>query len=102
MQSESPNLHCLTSELVALYKSLLSCYMTNTYIRSTTIEKIDLTSRVYMLPLTLISLGHTVASLLAIAMTAEVRGFLEHCQNLLIKAAIQIKTRFPISDPILH
>ena len=103
-QSESPNLHCLTSELVALYKSLLSCYMTNTYIRPTTIDKIDPTSRSHMFPLTSISLGHTVASLLAkpqiLAMTAEVRGFLEHCQSFLIEAAVQIKSRFPTGDPI--
>lgn len=57
-----------------------------------------------MLPLTSISLGHTVASLLTkpeiLAMT-EVRGCLEHCQSFLIEAAVQIKSRFPIGDPIL-
>ena len=34
-------------------------------------------------------------------MKAEVKGFLEHCQNFLIEAATQVKDRFPISDPIL-
>lgn len=104
-QSESPNLHCLTSELAVLYKSLLSCYMNNAYIRSTSLDKLDPTARVHMLPLTAISLGHVVSSLLAkpdiLARTAEVKGFLEHCQNFLIEAATQIKKRFPINDPIL-
>ncbi len=104
-QREFPNLHRLTSELVSLYKSLLSCYMTNTYIRSTSIDKLDPTSKHHMLPLTSISLGHTVSSILAkpeiLAMRAEVKGFLEHCQNFLIEAATQVKDRFPISNPIL-
>ncbi|ORU94736.1 MAG: hypothetical protein A6F71_09560 [Cycloclasticus sp. symbiont of Poecilosclerida sp. M] len=47
-QSEVPNLHRLTSDLVVLYKSLLSCYMTNTYIRSVSIGKIDPMSRRHM------------------------------------------------------
>ena len=104
-QSEFPNLHCLTSELVVLYKSLLSCYMTNTYIRSMTLDKIDPTSRNHMLPLTSISLGHTASSFMAkpelLAKKAEVRSFLEHCQSFLIEAALQVKNRFPINDPIL-
>ena len=79
--------------------------MTDTYIRSTIIDKIDPTSRVHMLPLTSISLGHTVANLLVkpeiLAMVAEVRDFLEHCQSFLIEAAVQVKNRFPIGDPIL-
>lgn len=104
-QSEFPNLHNLSSELVSLYKSLLSCYMTNMYIRSMSIDKLDPASKQHMLPLTSISLGHTVSSILTkpaiLAMKVEVKGFLEHCQNFLIEAATQVKVRFPITDPIL-
>ena len=76
LQSEFPNLDILTSELVSLYKSLLSCYMTNTYIRSMSVDKLDPTSTSNVLQLTLISLGHTVSSILAKpAMKAEVKVF---------------------------
>ena len=43
-QSEYPNMHCLTKELVTLYKSLLSCYMTNAYIKSVAVGSLDPTS----------------------------------------------------------
>ena len=101
-QSEFPNLHHLTSDLVALYKSILSCYMTSMYIRSRTLGRIDPTSKEQ---LTSISLGHTVSSFLAKpsiqAKRAELNGSLEHCQCFLIEAALQVKNRFPINDPIL-
>ena len=104
-QSEYPNLHCLTRELVTLYKSLLSCYMTNAYIRSRPISKLDPISKDHMVSLTAMSMGHLVASSLPkpdiLAMKAEVKGFLEHCQLFFIEAAVQVKQRFPISDPIL-
>jgi len=104
-QSEYPNLHRLTRELVSLYKSFLSCYMTNAYIKSTPISELDPTSKEHMVSLTAMSMGHHVASGLAkpeiLARKAEVRGFLEHCQLFFIEAAVLVKQRFPISDQIL-
>ena len=58
-----------------------------------------------MVSLTATSMGHLVASSLAkpdiLARKAKVKGFLEHCQLFFIEAAVQVKQRFPISDPIL-
>ena len=50
-QSEGSNLHCLSQELVSLYKSLQSCYKTSTYIRSQRLAAIDPKSTAHMLPL---------------------------------------------------
>ena len=101
-QSEKPNLHCLAQELASLYKSLLSCYMTSTYIRSQPLASLDLSSRNDMLPLTSMYMGHSVANSLAkpevLAMSG---GFLEHCQIFYVEAALQIKQRFPLNDPVI-
>ena len=104
-QSERPNIHCLTQELVSLYKSLLSCYLTNAYIKSQPLARLDPTSKDHMLPLTNMYMGHSVANSLAkpeiLTMREDVRGFLEHCQLFYIEAALQVKQRFPIVDPVI-
>ena len=104
-QSENPNLRCLTQELVSLYKSLLSCYLTNVYIRSQPLAALNPTSRDNMLPLTNMYMGHSVANSLAkpeiLTMREAVIGFLEHCQLFYVEATLQVKKRFPIDDPVI-
>lgn len=104
-QSEKPNLHCVTSDLSTLYKSLLSCYMSSTYIRCKPLSELDPSDATNMLPLTAMYMGHKVSSELVKpeirGQSEMVRGFLEHCQQLYIEGALQVKKRFPISDPIL-
>ena len=104
-QSEYPNMHCLTKELVTLYKSLLSCYMTNAYIKSVAVGLLDPTSRQNMVSLISMSMGQGVSSSLTkpeiLATKVEMRGYLEHCQQFFIEAAMQVKKRFPISDSVL-
>ena len=101
-QSEGSNLHCLSQELVSLYKSLLS---TSTYIRSQPLASIDPKSTAHMLPLNGMYMGHTLSSFLSkpeiLAQKNEVIGFLEHCQQFYIEAASQIQSRFPINDPVI-
>ena len=40
-QSETPNIHFLSSYLATTYKGFLSCYMSPPYIRSTTLDQLD-------------------------------------------------------------
>ena len=104
-QSERSNLHCLTKELVSLYKALLSCYLTSMYIESKPLALLDPTSKDHMLPLTSMYMGHSVANSLVkpqiLTMRQEVKGFLEHCQQFYVEAAVQVKERFPINDQVL-
>ena len=104
-QSETPNIHFLTSYLASTYKAFLSCYFSPTYIGSVTLDNIDPNSTSNFLPLTSMSMGEEVAQLLVTATHTTVRnevlGFLQHVQLFYIEAATQIKSRFPINDPIL-
>lgn len=104
-QSETPNLHFLTSYLASTYKPFLSCYLSATYIRSTSLDKLDPESQGHFLPLTSMSMGEDVSNFLmtsfSTAMREEVKGFLLSVQAFYIEAARQIKMRFPIDDDIL-
>ena len=63
------------------------CYMTNVYITSRPISKLDPSSNDHMVFLTAMSMGHLVASSLAkldiLSRKADVKGFLECCQAIL-------------------
>ncbi len=104
-QSETPNLHFLTSYLASTYKAFLSCYLSSTYIRSMSLDKLDPESQRNFLPLTSMSMGEDVSKFLmtplSTAMKEEVKGFLQSVQAFYIEAARQIKMRFPIDDDIL-
>ena len=105
VQSEKPNLHILDKCLVTTYKAFLSCYMSTAYL-SKPIESIDPTSTAHMLPLTTMTMGQDVSDFLVKTdivriMKREVLGFLEHVRLFFVKAASQIKARFPINDPII-
>ena len=104
-QSEKPNIHFLAKTLASTYKSFLSCYMTNTYLKSCPLKNIDPLSHSDMLPLSSMSMGEEVSQFLCrpdiVNYKHEVRGFLEHVQLFYIESACQIKQRFPIDDPVL-
>ena len=107
LQSEMPNIHFLTSYLSSTYKGFLSYFLSSTYIRSMSLEKIDPESRENLLPLTSMSMGEDVSQFLARLpsftpdIKEELKSFLQHVQLFYIEAAKQIKQRFPIDDDIL-
>ena len=89
-QSETPNIHFLTSYLASTYKAFLSCYLSLTYIRSVSLEALDRSSQ-NNLPLTSMSMGEEVSQfLIAYQSTNQsgrnhvdnhnLKGFLEHIQ----------------------
>lgn len=106
-QSEMPNIHFLTSYLATTYKGFLSCFLSSTYIRSKSLEKLDPESRENLLPLTAMSMGEDVSRFVAQLPSLtpdikdEMKSFLHHVQLFYIEAAKQIKQRFPIDDDIL-
>ena len=51
-QSETPNIHFLTSYLTSTYKAFLSCYLSPTYLHSITLDKINPECASHFLPLT--------------------------------------------------
>ena len=105
--SEMPNIHFLTSYLSSTYKGFLSCFLSSTYIRSMSLEKIDPESCENLLPLTSMSMGEDVSQFFARLpsftpdIKEELKSFLQHVQLFYIEAAKQIKQRFPIDDDIL-
>ncbi len=104
-QSETPNIHFLTSYLSSTYKSFLSCYLSSTYIRSISLERLNPNSQSNFLPLTSMSMGEEVAQFLIAPVSNnlkdQLKGFLEHVQLFYVEAALQIKGRFPIDDKVL-
>ena len=106
-QSETPNIHFLTSYLSSTYKAFLSCFLSSTYTRSTTLDKLDPESCENLLPLTSMSMGEDVSRFIAKLpslthdIKEELKSFLQHIQLFYIEAAKQIKQRFPIDDNIL-
>lgn len=46
-QSETPNIHFLTNYLASTYKGFLSCYLSATYIRHSTLDRLDPASTSY-------------------------------------------------------
>lgn len=104
-QSEKPNLHILDKCLETTYKAFLSCYMSTAYLSSRSIELIDPASTIHMLPLSSMTMGQDVTDFLMkpelATMKREVLGFLEHVRSFYIEAANQIKSRFPINDPVI-
>ena len=106
LQSETPNIHFLTNYLASTYKAFLSCYLSATYIRSTTLDKLDPASQSNFLPLTSMNMGDHVSKFLAqpnipAEMRDEIKGFLEHVQLFFVEAALQIQKWFPINNEIL-
>ena len=106
-QSQTPNIHFLTSYLATTYKAFLSCYLHPSYIRSVSLEHLDPASSTKFLPLTGINMGEKVSQFMTqppnilSPLKNEIRGFLEHIQSFYVEAALQIKKRFPINDEIL-
>ena len=60
-QSQTPNIHFLTSYLATTYKAFLSCYLHPSYIRSLSLEHLDPASSTNFLPLTGINMGEKVS-----------------------------------------
>lgn len=104
-QSETPNIHFITSYLASTYKAFLSCYLSSTYIRSINLDNIDPNSTSNFLPLTSMSMGEEVSQFLigqaSTVTNDDILGFLQHIQLFYIEAALQIQKRFPITDSVL-
>ena len=104
-QSASPNLHKLHNECESLYRDLLSCYMSNSYIRPRPVGDINPNSVEFMLPLNAMYLGVDVMKELS---TPKIKGrpdlvriFLERCRDFFVTAAMEIRQRFPLDDPVI-
>ena len=103
-QSQTPNIHFLTSYLATTYKAFLSCYLSPSYIRSVSLERLDPVSSANFIALTGMNMGEEVSKFLTqpnIQLQPDIRGFLEHVQAFYIEASLQIKKRFPINDDTL-
>ena len=106
-QSTAPNLHLLHKKVQLLYKELLGCYMQpTTYPRNISLTEIDPEARTFMLPISSIYLGVYVAAELIKPEILEkkdlVEDFLTRSRDFLATAAVQIKQRFPLNDPIIR
>ena len=105
-QSETPNIHFITNYLASTYRAFLSCYLSPTYIHSTTLDNLDPACLSNFVPLTSMNMDEHVANFLTQphipGMRGEITGFLEHVQLFYVETAIQIKQRFPINDEILN
>ena len=102
-QSETPNVHFLSSYLASTYKAFLSCYLSSTYIWSRSLDLIDPESKENFLSLVLMSMGEEVANYLAKPRNLqmreeqrELRAFLENVELYYIEAAKQIKNVFQL------
>ena len=73
LQSSEMSLHCLSRGLAAIYRDILSCYMSDVYWRHQELKDIDPTSEVNMLPLSRMYMGAKVAILLTTAEYKERR-----------------------------
>lgn len=105
-QSQTPNIHFLTSYLATTYKAFLSCYLSATYIRSIPLDRIDPASSANFLPLTSMNMGESVAHFLSQPnippqLKDDIRGFLENVLSFFVESSIQMKKRFPINDETL-
>lgn len=105
-QSETPNIHFITSYLASTYKAFLSCYLSSTYIRSKSLDSLDPIFPSNYLPLSSMSMGEEVSQFLIAhhanqAASYDLKGFLEHVQLFYIEAASQLRKRFPIQDEVL-
>ena len=103
---QAPTLHHLHSEVLSLYKDLLSCFLQPAYLHTTDLAALDPLNKGHVLPLTAMYLGTDVSNDLAkphfISRGPEVKYFLERCQEFHTVAAMEIKKRFPISDETLQ
>ena len=100
-QSQTPNIHFLTTYLVSTYKAFLSCYLSQTYIQSVSLDNLDPASIPNFLPLTSISMGKDVSLFLAQPDIYHLKDNIEHVQLFYVEASLQIKKRFPINDEVL-
>ena len=102
-QSAKMSLHLLNRGLTSVYRDVLSCYMKEAYWRQDRIEEVDPTSEVNFLPLTSMYMGARISLLIAtqeyFQRASDVQYFLKQVQEFYIKAASQIKKRFPINAP---
>ena len=105
-QSAKVSIHCLHSSLVAIYKEFLSCYMVESYWKFTTLQNIDPSLQVNMLPLTKMYMGTKIALCLSTAeyrnRVPDVQYFLKRVQEFYVEATSQIKKRFLIGDPVIE
>ena len=83
-QNEMPNIHFLTSYLSSIYKWFLSCFLSSTYIRSMSLEKLDPESHKNLLTLTAMSMREDVSRFvvqlpsLTPDIKEEFKSFLKH------------------------
>ena len=105
-QSSKSSVHCLHSGLNAIYRELLSCYLTEAYWKGVPLNDIDPTSRVNFLPLPRMYMGAKITLCLLKEeykqRSVDMQHFLKCVQEFYIEAASQVKKRFPIGDPIVE
>ena len=89
---------------MAVYEEFLNCYLRESYWKLTPLQDIDPSSQVNLLPLSRMYMGTKIIALCLPTSEyqkrmPDVQYFLKHVQEFYIKAATQIKKRFPIGIP---
>lgn len=94
-----------------MLKSILSCYMKNCYISSTSVENIEPNSTVNFLDLKEMYLGIQVTKQISLlrqqstkpnVTVSAIMDFLKRCQSFLVELCTQLKVRLPFSQGILN
>ena len=105
-QSAKTSIHCLHNGLQTIYRDFLSCYMRKAYWRHTPLQEIDPTSQVNFLPLPTMYMGAKVTLCLSVPeyrqRGPDIQHFLRRVQDFFIEAALEIRKRFPIGDPVIE
>lgn len=99
-QANSCVVHRLHRDMTDMYKNLLSCYMKNFYIRSSSIAEIDPKSSVNFLDIHDIYLGVNVSSEINKLRIdkGKITDFLKRCQCFLKELCVQLKNRLPVEQ----
>lgn len=102
MQSETPKIHELYSNITAVYKTILECFIKNDVILKTPVFNINYKDPKNFLPLSEIYLGaHIVASIHTLEQE-QAHLLRTRCLDFFVEACIQINLRFDFNNEILQ
>lgn len=104
-QGDYPVTHTFYKDMSSFFRSILSCFMKNNYVKSTPLSDLDPNASMYYLPLNDMYLGVNVAKKLCEmqgnnANKAIIQDFFQRCQQFFIQLSNQLKSRLPLTNEI--
>lgn len=99
-QSESPQIHLIYSKVATAYKTILDCYIDNTYLNSTPLSKDQYRNPEHYLRPGNIYLGGTCTAILSnnLFSKTDIDEFETNCLHFYVECCHQLYKRFPLNS----